>query len=344
MINFQRLRAGQPWKITQTTSDAILGSAEEWAKHRHDPDRVAPPEYRYDGTIVRVRNDGSADLTRFSAAEFSASTMPIAPTANLPHFQSDPLLSVAKPADATGNYCILLESIKQGATGLALVSGVAPVQIKLSSGAAAPTWAAVVSGHVYLQPALTGISVLWCDSYAHADGDGLVWAYVLLPAAQSLVGFELYDDIAPGQTDKYVWQLKSDYTRDTAAGHATVKVSDGVLGDVRAYGSNHSGWSSASGAKGFYIPGTAGKNQIVAIQRLAKMIKVGIGGTAVAGAATFVPTALAVMDGGQDPSHGGDTYPTIRNYSTAIPASASGIICAWDESAAEYLVIDAPCP
>ena len=80
------------------------------------------------------------------------------------------------------------------------------------------------------------------------------------------------------------------------------------------------------------------------LQQRAKLIRVAIGSSAVAGGATFTPTSLAVMDGGQDPSGGGLSYPTIKNYSTGIPASATGVICAWDGSPNQYLVIDAPCP
>ncbi len=170
------------------------------------------------------------------------------------------------------------------------------------------------------------------------------WTTVIGSALPTLTPFELYDDIAPGQTNKYVWSLNADYSRNTSAGYTTVQVSDAVLGDVRAYGSNHSGWTSATGAKGFYTPGTDGKNQIVAIRRLAREIKVTVGSTAVSAGATFTPVALAVMDAGQDPSNGGAAYPTIKNYSTGLPASAAGVICAWDGSADQYLVIDAPCP
>src|SRR5271166_1321183 len=77
----------------------------------------------------------------------------------------------------------------------------------------------------------------------------------------SLVPFELYDDMTPGGTGKYVWTLNSDYSRNTSAGHATVQVSDSVSGDIRAYGSSHSGFST--GAKGWYTVGPDGTNQIV---------------------------------------------------------------------------------
>ena len=55
---------------------------------------------------------------------------------------------------------------------------------------------------------------------------------------------------------------------------------------------------------------------------------------------------------GQDPSFGtgvmnAGTYYGIKNYSTVIgstSAATTGIVCVWDASASEYLVIDAPCP
>jgi hypothetical protein len=163
-----------------------------------------------------------------------------------------------------------------------------------------------------------------------------------LPLPNDLVPFALYDDAVPGGTNNLAWPLRSDFSRDDSTSPPTLTVDDGVLGDVRAYGSNHGGWSGATGAKGFYIAGSDGTNQIVAIQRLAKLIRVGIGSTAVAANATFVPTSLAAMDDGQDPSNGGQTYPTVQNHSIDLPASASGIVCAWDASITAYRVIDSP--
>ena len=131
-----------------------------------------------------------------------------------------------------------------------------------------------------------------------------------------LTPFELYDDITPGQTDKLAWPLKSDYTRDDSTDPPTLKVSDKVLGDVRAYGSNH-GWSTATnGAKGWYIVGPDGTNQIVAIQRLSKECKAvteSAGGVN-SGDGTFTVNAVVPLDDGQSPVAVSTDSLTVANW------------------------------
>ena len=113
-----------------------------------------------------------------------------------------------------------------------------------------------------------------------------------------LIPFELYDDIAPSETDKDAWILKADLTRDTDADK--IHVSDGILGDVRALGSNtKTGGTPATGARGYAVVGPDGDNQIVSIQRLANSCRAVAKG-AIAGS-TGTVDAVTVMDDGQSP-------------------------------------------
>jgi hypothetical protein len=166
-----------------------------------------------------------------------------------------------------------------------------------------------------------------------------------MPLLSPLRPFELYGDMAPGGTGVLAWPILGDNTRDASAVPPTLAVNDQVLGDVRAYGSHHTGWSSATGARGFYITDAAGNNQIVSIQRIAKTIKVSNSSSCVAAGGTFTAAGLSVMDDGQDVSNAGQTYPTITNWIYSLPPSSTGIICAWDTTIPGYRVIDAPrCP
>ena len=135
---------------------------------------------------------------------------------------------------------------------------------------------------------------------------------------------------------------------ETAADTSVPKITvyDVPEGNIRALGSTF--MTNSHGARGKAVMGTSGHLEIVSIQQQARRIKVTISTGCVSGGATFVPTALAVMDpGGQDPSNGGVSFPTITNYSTPIGNASSttdGIKCEWDESLGVYLVYDAPCP
>ena len=196
--NFQRLKAGQPWRISQATSDAIIASAESWAQHSRDPGQVAPPSYLFEGTIVEVENDSGDDMDRFGVAAFSDALIDAGD--NLPEFQNHVRFSVDTPtADDAGNWCILIDPIPAGAIGRAIVAGVAPVQIDASAmeSGQTPAFADVEDGETFLQPAGSGAEVLYCQDASEADDDDLVWAYVRFPA-YSLIPFEFKDDITPG--------------------------------------------------------------------------------------------------------------------------------------------------
>ena len=95
---------------TETTANAIIAAAEEWAKHHSDADPTAPPEYHFEGNLVQVRNDGSYPMARFSVAGLT--TALITPSQNLKQFQSYPRFSVRVPTAADfDNFCVLVEQI-----------------------------------------------------------------------------------------------------------------------------------------------------------------------------------------------------------------------------------------
>jgi hypothetical protein len=160
-----------------------------------------------------------------------------------------------------------------------------------------------------------------------------------------LIPFELYEDIAPSETNKDAWILKDDLTRDTDADK--IHVSDGILGDVRALGSNtKTGGTPATGARGYAVVGPDGDNQIVAIQRKAKMIVVAntaSGHAAVTSATTsFTATLTRVCDDGQNPLVGAATSLTVTNPGFEIDDNLADITCIQD--GATYRIVDAKCP
>ena len=205
--NFQRLKAGQPWRVTQQTSDAILAAAEDYARHSRDPDFVPPPEYLFQGNVIQVRNDSGNPMPRFSVAGLNAPL--IMSVNNLQEFQNYPRFSVSKPTAAnSGNFCILVEPLGAGQIGLAMVSGVVPCQLYRSQGDTQPTFADVTPGQIgWLTGAPAGARVLWCDQLTpnspnytlgtiSANGStpnwGTPWALVRLPESGPAIPTVLY--------------------------------------------------------------------------------------------------------------------------------------------------------
>ena len=132
--------------------------------------------------------------------------------------------------------------------------------------------------------------MLWIDA-APTGSAAAVWAIIRFPegGGTSLIPFELYDDIIPGAVDANAYPMKPDLSdADTSA--SFVKVSDEILKNVRAWGRSHfSSDSTWRGARGFYIIGSDGKNQIVAIKRLARLIRVTAPSSDTAAGGTYWP-------------------------------------------------------
>jgi hypothetical protein len=123
--------------------------------------------------------------------------------------------------------------------------------------------------------------------------------------------FELYNDIAPGGTNILAWPLNADYSRYSMPNPPTIQVNDGILGDVRAYGSNH-GWSTATrGAIGIAL-NDGQKLQIVSIKRLSKQLE-GLTTGSVATNVSITVNTVVTLDDGQSPVAQTNDTLTVAN-------------------------------
>jgi hypothetical protein len=147
----------------------------------------------------------------------------------------------------------------------------------------------------------------------------------------------LYDDVAPGDTDKYAWPVDNTMAANTSADK--VKVQNTFPGVFRGFGSSHSGFSASTAAKIWTSPGSDGKEYIVCGKGLAKLIRGSGPGTTVAGNASYTLSSPVALDDGQLPG----TTVTVTNYSTALPASATNVTVIAD-GAGGYHTLDGPCP
>lgn len=189
------------------------------------------------------------------------------------------------------------------------------------------------SGQWYLTKTYPGI----IECIGNVDSTAKIGMGYLHPL-DGLIPFELYDDVTPGASDKYVWLLKNSagtLVRDTDT--SKVYVSDGILGDVRAYGSSHSGFTT--GAKGFFTPGANGKNQIVSIQRLAKLCTCQLTAAQTGADASFNVDTVVPMDGGQSPVTGSSDTLATYNVRACAGADNAPTLIAWNETTDQWEVV-----
>ena len=99
MGNFRRMKAGEPWSVTEPTARAIIESAEYWAQHNNDPGDVDSPDYLFEGTIVQVRNDSGTAQNRFSVMGLAGAL--INDQQNLQEFKNYPRFSVVTPSTSS---------------------------------------------------------------------------------------------------------------------------------------------------------------------------------------------------------------------------------------------------
>jgi hypothetical protein len=348
--NFRRFRHGEHWNITEPTANAIIEVAENWAKHRLDPTGVDPLDFTFQGNVVEVFNNAGQFLPRFAVGGLKGTFFN--PGQNLAEFQSQPRFSLETPIpNDTSRFCVTIEPIAVGQVGLAVVSGVVPCMVQVFSGKPLPSFADIIVGQVnYLQGSNGGAAVLWCDTlgpqspnyvpgYGTTPASGTPWAYIRIPQSSvtSVQDFELLGDLTPGNYAA-AYPMKTDGTGPDLS-QATFSVYDAPEGCRRAWGRTTMGTSGLNhGARGkAYLNSGTSTWEILSIQALSETIKVSIGSSGVAAAATFSSTALDVMDEGQDPSKGTGVLAGIQNGSVAIPANTTGIVCLWDQGLGKYL-------
>jgi len=151
----------------------------------------------------------------------------------------------------------------------------------------------------------------------------------------------LYDDVAPGDSDKLAWPCASDMTADTAADKVTIQ--NTFPGHFRGYGDAHTGFDATTAAKVWTTIGTDGKEYIVHGKGQAKLISGTLGGALTTTTASQTISSPVSMDGGQVPS---GTVTGYNVYTTAGFEGDSGGRCvaAWNEGTDHYEFIDVECP
>jgi len=227
--NFQRLRSKQPWKVTETTANAIIASAEDFAKHHRDAEPAPPPEYHYDGIIIEVRNDSGAALNRFSVVGLDNAL--ISDADNLKQFQNYPRFSAVTPRvpDHVGCWGVLVEPLDKDKIGKCLVAGVVPVQVRLATSMENDLHAHLlnnVSG--YLQEGEAGNATILHSGAP--DTGGLAWCLVRLPQEETIMEVRLTTDLWEcGTASAVINGRNPDSDRIVNLGTITIEDPAGIL-------------------------------------------------------------------------------------------------------------------
>lgn len=173
---------------------------------------------------------------------------------------------------------------------------------------------------------------------------GLAWnphdcnRWEIAAPSSSLVAFILYDDVAPGDTDKNAWPVKDDLTADTSAGK--VLLQNTFPGNFRGYGDAHTGFDATTAARVLAATMPDGKLHIVGGKGMAKMCyctaKISSGNT------LSVVDNVVPMDGGHSPVASSSEELTLSASEWETDDNAGGIIV-WDENSDAWRPVDFPC-
>jgi len=173
MPDLKHVQRGQPLRIPALAYNAFVDATRAHQQHQTELATAGRPRARH-SELVLVRNDTVTDVDRFAVLGINGVVFD--PSTALETFQQRMALAGVTPADPThrGRFVITVEPIKTDKVGLALIGGVAVVQVDASDTEIDYRHADIVDGENYLQASSDGsATILW-----RASGTGLKWAVV----------------------------------------------------------------------------------------------------------------------------------------------------------------------
>jgi hypothetical protein len=186
-MSIRKVNPGDPLRIPADAYNAFVDAANA---HRNG-ERTFGAESRrgfQQASIVLVRNDSGADLSRF--AVLGVEEPVISPNYNENEFKNRVALAGVEPAADTheGRFVIFAEPLADGALGLAFAAGVCPVQVDVDDDDEQNRLADVADGETgHLKAGLYGSAgILWREG-----GTGTQWAVVRLGIAPGIRPYAL---------------------------------------------------------------------------------------------------------------------------------------------------------
>lgn len=207
---FRKVMPGQRLQIPAAAYNAFIDAARDFRERQQARDTDQRPELRQTG-IVRVKNDSGEVRQRFDILGIDRPIF--APDENLDSFKGEVLLvGVVPKSHHAGRFVVLLEPLAESAIGLAVISGVCPVRVRLDQGGDhfadvlddAPTQLHTV-GH-------GGAVILWCEEFDHEAPERGHWAVVRLSNAPPMIHkAEVIGTLTQGATEPATaWLLEWD--------------------------------------------------------------------------------------------------------------------------------------
>ena len=140
---FKKVQHGESFAVDATAQNAMLAAGQAFKP----PGQGGPPVLTdKTNNLVKVKNSSGGDIGRFSV--LSVSGVLFSPTDNLQEFQNNFAFDGVTPTfpGSLGRFVVTQEPLKEDAIGLAVVSGLTPVQIQVDEGEEAYNYADVWTG------------------------------------------------------------------------------------------------------------------------------------------------------------------------------------------------------
>lgn len=134
----KKVRTGDPLAIPAATFNTFIDAAQDYQDRQHDS-KQNPLRNHRQNNIVSVRNDSLGDRNRFEVLGIYG--VVISPTDNLDEFSNRVVLKGIRPqippvggslSDSYGRFVILLEPVKAGEIGRAVIDGICNIRVQMT--------------------------------------------------------------------------------------------------------------------------------------------------------------------------------------------------------------------
>ena len=175
-MTLKHVQRGQPLNIAASDWNRIVDATRAHYENLGSTTNAPATAGSKQASVILVRNDSGQDQERFAVLGIDAPV--ILPGDNLDEFKRQVTFSCITPttADHSQRFVILLEPVRSGGIGRAVIAGVAICQVAMVS--ADDTTAGIVDGDTtHLVSGQPGAQILWSSSTAGGAAD---WAIVRL--------------------------------------------------------------------------------------------------------------------------------------------------------------------
>ena len=256
-----KVKSGDPLSISATTFNTIIDATRFYQNQQHDT-RQQPILPQRNNSIVLVRNDSLGDRSRFEVLGING--VLISPTDNLAEFSNRVVLKGVRPkvppgggalSDSFGRFVILLEPIKAGQIGKAVIDGICNIRVEMTY--ETDDYADVIPGvTTYLRSGYAGSAfLLWVEPEAERNPSNIAWAVARLGVSNNELRHVVrsfwarIDEITAAGSNKWMYTFTEVVKTNVGFG-ASVWTNASITGDA---GNLYEALNSGSGTLGIGI-------------------------------------------------------------------------------------------